>query len=195
MYENLKRANEDQTWSQGEVFDGTRTVWKSRMKLKMKHIQEDLSRKQHMKTKDEDWSTLTMRLIANPCNRSHKAVHKILTQHFGMRKVCQHLAPTSWQYTISKHCLWGSFWHPRTIKWFPKWLPFLPKDYQTPMSTSLRYSRQHPDSCNQCTKRPHRRRLQQCSQRWKDHLQQCVASEGDHAEIVADFSFLIKSAS
>jgi hypothetical protein len=47
----LKRSYEDQTWSQGEVFDGTRTVWKSRMQLKMNHIQEDLSRKRQMKTK------------------------------------------------------------------------------------------------------------------------------------------------
>jgi hypothetical protein len=51
MYEKLKRVYGDQTWSQGEVFDGTRTVWKSRMQLKMNHIQEDLSRKQQMKTK------------------------------------------------------------------------------------------------------------------------------------------------
>ena len=50
MYEKLKRAYEDQTWSQGQVFDGTMTVWKSRMQLKMNHIQEDLSRKQQMKT-------------------------------------------------------------------------------------------------------------------------------------------------
>jgi hypothetical protein len=61
MYEKLKRAYEDQTWSQGEVFDSTRTVWKSRMQLKMSHIQEDLSRKQQIKTKcvayDEVWLT------------------------------------------------------------------------------------------------------------------------------------------
>jgi len=50
MYEKLKRAYEDQTWSQRQVFDGTMTVWKSRMQLKMNHIQEDLSRKQQMKT-------------------------------------------------------------------------------------------------------------------------------------------------
>jgi hypothetical protein len=36
--------------------------------------------------------------------------------------------------------------------------------------------------------------LQQCSQGWKDHLQQCVASEEDHAEIAA-MTFFIKSAS
>jgi hypothetical protein len=59
----------------------------------------------------------TLRLIADPFNRSHKAVHKVLTEHFGMQKVCQHLASTSWQHTITKHCLRGSFWHPRTLQW------------------------------------------------------------------------------
>ena len=64
MYEKLKRAYEEQTWSKGEVFDGTMTVWKSRMLLKMNHIQEDLSRKQQMKTKVvayvEVWSTFNI---------------------------------------------------------------------------------------------------------------------------------------
>jgi hypothetical protein len=52
---------------------------------------------------------LTLRLIADPFNRNHKVVHKILTVHIGMRKVCQHLASTSWQHTITKHCLLWSF--------------------------------------------------------------------------------------
>jgi len=64
MYEKLKRAYEDQTWSQGEVFDGTMTVWKSRLQLKMNHIQEDLSRKRQMKRMvvayDELWSTFNI---------------------------------------------------------------------------------------------------------------------------------------
>jgi hypothetical protein len=144
----------------------------------------------------------TLSLIADTFNRSHKAVHKVLTEHYGMRKVCQNLASTSWQHTITKHCLRASFWHQEhcsgsTPPYSPdvsKWLPFCPKDYQPPMSISLRYNRQHPDSRNQCTEGPHRRRLQQCSQGWNDHLQQCVASERDHAEIVA-MTFFIKSAS
>jgi hypothetical protein len=61
MYEKLKRAYGDQTWSQCEVIDGTRTVWKIRMHLKMNHIQEYMSRKQQMETNgvayDEVWST------------------------------------------------------------------------------------------------------------------------------------------
>jgi len=61
---------------------------------------------------------LTARLIADPLNRSHKAVHKILTEHFGMREVCKHLASTSWRHNVTKHCLRGSFWHPRTLQWF-----------------------------------------------------------------------------
>jgi hypothetical protein len=64
-----------------------------------------------------------------------------------------------------------------------RWLPFFPKDYQPSMSTSLCYKWQYPVSHTQCTEGPHRRIIQQCFQGWKDHLQQCVASEGDHIEM------------
>jgi hypothetical protein len=92
------------------------------MQLKMNHIQEYLSRKQQMKTKGwhmmKSDRPLTMILLADPCNRTSKAVHKILTENFGMQKMCQHLAPTSWKHTITKHFLRGNFWHPRKLKWF-----------------------------------------------------------------------------
>lgn len=116
----MKRTHTDQTWSQREVSDGTQSgregcSW--RWTTFRKTIQGSNKWKQrvwHLMKSDRH---LTVKLTADPFNRSHKTVHKSLTEHFGMRKVCQ-LASASWQCTITKHCLWGRFWHPRTMQWF-----------------------------------------------------------------------------